>query len=240
MTDTDSFDLVTEAGVRYLQEEYALEKDGIVGPKTWEYVQQPTRLLSDLTSPLSWIQPGVPYYQQRDNEYRPEGTCNVTSLAMVLAFHGVQPTKAAQLEDELYLRLQQPDALAEFNRSYPQLKRMGYKPRHIHGMLGWLAKQYGFKWKFSDKTTASEMAWFGMTKGPLITSGSFTSAGHIIVIVGMTIGADLVVHDPYGNWDRGYQFDRNGKFRIYNRENMSKILAGNSETKKRSHQISRS
>ena len=237
MTKSNVFDLVTEAGVRILQEDLNLEKDGIVGPRTWRELQNKPLLFKSLTSVLKWICM-TPYYPQRDNKYHPSGTCNVTSLAMVLAYHGIKPIGTNQLEDELFLRLQEPDALAEFERSYPSLKKKGYKPRHIHGMLGWLVKQYGLNWKYSEATTRDQIDNHGKTIGPMIISGSFTSSGHIICLTGMTIRNDMIVHDPWGDWDKGYRQSRNGKFRIYNRENMEKILSGLNATCKRVHRIS--
>ena len=157
---------------------------------------------------------------------------------MVLAYHGTRPTGINQLEDELFLRLQKPDALAEFERSYPSLKKKGYKPRHIHGMLGWLAKQYGFNWEYSETTSRNQIDHHGETVGPMIVSGSFTSSGHIVCLTGMTIRDDMIVHDPWGDWDKGYRQSRNGKFRIYNRENMERILSGFNATHKRVHRIS--
>ena len=237
MTKSNVFDLVTEAGVRILQEDLNLEKDGVVGPRTWRELQNKPLLFKSPTNVLKWICM-TPYYPQRDNKYHPSGTCNVTSLAMVLAYHGIKPTGKNQLEDELFLRLQKPDALAEFERSYPSLKKKGYKPRHIHGMLGWLVKQYGFNWKYSEATTRDQIDNHGKTIGPMIVSGSFTSSGHIICLTGMTIRNDMIVHDPWGDWDKGYRQSRNGKFRIYNRENMEKILSGLNATCKRVHRIS--
>ena len=235
-TPSNLFDLQTEAGVRTAQEMLSLEKDGIVGPKTWKELLEKPRLFDNTIDPIKWVKM-TPYHPQRDNVYHPGGTCNVTSLAMVLAYHGVAPANPRnQLEDELFLRLQEPDAIAEFNRSYPSLKKMGYKPRHIHGMLGWLARQYGFNWSFSEQTSRKELASFGKSVGPMIISGAFTRSGHIITLVGQTHFDDLVVHDPWGNWNTGYR-NRDGRYKIYNREDMEKILAGHSSELKRAHKI---
>lgn len=234
-TSSNLFDLQTEAGVRTAQEKLGLEKDGIVGPKTWGELLKKERLFDRQTDPIKWVKI-TPYYPQRDNEYHPGGTCNVTSLAMVLAYHGVVPTKADQLEDELFLRLQKPDAIAEFNRSYPSLKKMGYKPRHVHGMLGWLAKRYGFTWSFSERVSREDLAAFGSSVGPMIISGRFTASGHIITLVGMTLLDDLIVHDPWGDWNSGYR-NRDGKYRIYNREAMEDVLSGHNRELKRAHRI---
>ena len=232
MTDSQTFDLQTEAGVRTLQEHVGLEKDGIVGPKTWGELLD-AQAFPEVIDPIQWIKI-TPYYPQRDNEYHPGGTCNVTSLAMVLAYHGQVPSKADQLEDELFLRLQQPDAKAEFARSYPSLVKMGYKPRHIHGMLRWLAKKYGYDARYSEKASLQDMAAWGSKVGPMVISGRFTAAGHIVTLVGMTQGNDLICHDPWGDWNSGYK-SRDGKYRIYNREAMLDVLKGHSHDLKRCH-----
>ena len=45
----------------------------------------------------------VPHFSQLDNVYHPEGTCNLTSAAMCLYYHGIRPKKkGVQLEDELF------------------------------------------------------------------------------------------------------------------------------------------
>jgi len=224
--------LSTEAAVRQLQELSHIEKDGLVGAQSWKVFEalNPKHYFHNSgINPIDWAL-RVPYFSQRDNEYSPSGTCNVTSLAMVLAFHDVLPTKAEQLEDELYLRLHKKDALAYYAKTYPQYRRQGYQPRHVHGMLGWLAKQYGFGHKLSH-ITWDEMARFGphSNGGPMITTGAFTRSGHIITIVGQTANKDLIVHDPYGNWDRGYRYDSNGKHRIYNKEDMEEVLRNNKQ-----------
>lgn len=235
-TSSDIFDLQTEAGVRTAQELLGLEKDGIAGPKTWEALLKKPKITNSILDPIKWVKI-TPYYPQRDNEYNPSGTCNVTSLAMVLAYHGIAPTRTNQLEDELFLRLQKPDAQAEFKRSYPTLVKMGYKPRHVHGMLGWLARRYGFDWRYSEATSRTEIEDFGRTVGPMIVSGRFTSSGHIVTLVGQTFFDDLIVHDPWGDWNTAYR-SRDGKYRIYNREAMEDILSGQSKELKRTHRIS--
>lgn len=237
MTEGSIFDMNTEIGVRIFQEKTGLEKDGIVGPKTWLELSNSPKLFNTRTSGLKWFN-YVPYFKQRDNTWEPGGTCNVTSLAMVMAYLGVKPQKeGVQLEDELFLRLQEPDAIAHFEKNYPSLKKMGYKPRHIHGMLGWLAIQYGLKWKYSESTSLDDIDTFGLTVGPLIISGTFTRSGHIVCLVGKSINGDFIIHDPWGDWNSGYR-DTDGQYRIYNREDMEQVVTGPSASKKRTHMIS--
>jgi len=45
----------------------------------------------------------VRHFSQLDNVYHPEGTCNLTCVAMCLDYHGVRPKKkGVQLENELF------------------------------------------------------------------------------------------------------------------------------------------
>jgi len=130
----------------------------------------------------------VPYLSQRDNEYRPSGTCNVTSVAMCLKYFGIQQTKKPQLEDELFLKLQ----------------KHGWR-RHYHDDLNKLFHLYGV-----DNTFYTECPWKRIKKhlakgNPVIYSGRFTQYGHIIVIRGYD-HKGWWVNDPWGEYfASGYQ-----------------------------------
>lgn len=230
-----NFGLEVEAAVRCFQEYHQIKKDGIVGKQTWDKLLRRDPIKPYAVNPIQWVTE-TPYYPQRDNEYNPHGTCNVTCLAMVLSHHGYVPAMEKQLEDELYLRLQEPDAQAEFVRSYPSLAKQGYKPRHIHGMLRWLAQQYDFYARFDDDVMLGEMTTWGQQHGPMILSGKFTGSGHIVTLVGQTASNDFIVHDPYGDWNTAYR-NHNGKYRIYNREAMQRVLSGQGKNHKRCHRI---
>jgi hypothetical protein len=242
LTNSNEFDYVTDATVRHFQEKNGLTKDGIVGPRT-EAQLASTKPLEQQTNVIQWVA-NTPYLSQRDNENVPGGTCNVTSLAMILSFWGIKakddPSDAAieQLEDELFLRLEQTDAQEYFKKNFPSLVKQGFNARNVHGMLIWLAKQYGFVDKYSEGTSWKDMADFGRSFGPMIISGAFTGSGHIVCLTGMTISGDMIVHDPYGDWNTKYK-SREGAFRIYNREDMEQILAGTSKSLKRTHRIAR-
>ena len=90
VTNSNEFDYVTDATIRHFQEANKLTKDGIVGPRT-EGLLATAKPLSTQTNPITWVA-NTPYLSQRDNLNEPNGTCNVTSLAMVLSYWGVKPT----------------------------------------------------------------------------------------------------------------------------------------------------
>lgn len=158
----------------------------------------------------------VPYASQRDNENVPSGTCNVTCLSMVLQFLGARPKSSAQLEYELFKTLETPEAQAYFKKNFPTLQN--YNARNVHGMLGWLAIQRGYRYKYA----ALDFSFLSQ-KGPVIISGTFTKSGHICVLLGYTRNQDWIVHDPYGDWNTGYK-SKSGALRIYNREDMAKLV----------------
>lgn len=159
----------------------------------------------------------VAYYSQRDNARYPNGTCNVTSYAMDMNFLGVKRKTVngkdwPQLEDELSAYMEAHD-----------------KDRHSHEDLVWLAEQYGLDASFRqdrtwDKIRAEIRAGF-----PVVVSGLFTSAGHIIDIIGLK-GKDFIVNDPFGNALTHYK-SRNGAGIVYDFAFMDKTVRGGSNSK---------
>ena len=157
----------------------------------------------------------VPYYSQRDNAtedppVRAGYMCQITSLAMVLKTKGIkQKYPQMQFEDELY----------------KIAKEKGYGGDNLWEKT---AKLYDvvIKEVSSDYTVAgidngyeTEDVKQEIDKGnPVIMSINFKSGGHIIVVVGYT-QCGFIVHDPYGNLNKGrddsYGFDSDGAYVEY-------------------------
>lgn len=148
---------------------------------------------------------GVPYKSQRDNSDNPDGSCNVTSLAMCLEFLKI-PRKRnnGQFEDELY------EYALDHGLS-----------RHSPQDLAKIVKDYGAKDAFNSRATVAAVKDWLAADNPIVTHGYFTSSGHIVVLVGYN-DTGFWVHDPYGEWyANGY--DRNdpsgnnekGKYKHY-------------------------
>lgn len=155
---------------------------------------------SELLKPqVGMVRLNVPYFSQLDNRENPTGSCNVTSVAMCLAYFGVNPSNPEiQLEDEIY-RYMEKEGLN----------------RHSPLDLAKVVRDYGRTDEFSPNTSFKDVqSW--LKKGfPCIVHGFFTSFGHILVIVGFDTDG-FVIHDPYGEWmAQGYDTTRSGSYLHY-------------------------
>ncbi|MEG4302188.1 C39 family peptidase [Microcoleus sp. D3_18a_C4] len=137
----------------------------------------------------------VRHFSQLDNVYHPEGTCNLTSAAMCLDYHGVRSKNSAkQLEDELW--------------EYVYDNGLS---RHSAEDIAKVIRAHGcsddFTWYGSiDKIKQSIVAG-----NPCIIHGMFTRSGHIIVVRGYD-ARGLIVNDPYGEYfNTGYDTSVSGE-----------------------------
>ena len=150
----------------------------------------------------------VPYFSQLDNAFYPYGSCNVTSIAMCLAYLGVKPSGSHQLEDELQLWIESKGL-----------------SRHSPHDLAKAARAFGVKDDFKETATFEQVKAHIDSGYPCVIHGYFTEFGHIIVISGYN-QKGFIVEDPYGEWfASGY--DRNdssnpskGKNLLYSYEMM--------------------
>jgi hypothetical protein len=141
----------------------------------------------------------IPYKSQRDNELNPDGSCNVTSIAMALTFLGVdRKSSDGQFEDELY--------------DYAETNGLS---RHNPHDLARVVADYGCRDDFrADGTIAQAQEWLADGK-PAVIHGYFTDFGHIVTLAGYD-DQGFLVHDPFGEWHAwGYDLNEpdaeNGK-----------------------------
>jgi len=158
-----------------------------------------------LAIPSSSVILKVPYLSQLDNAGDPYGTCNVTSVAMCLAYYGhpIRNSQGIQLEDELN-----------------QYCYSNGLDRHVPTDLKKVLEAYGCKddFQFDAKWANAKTHLAG--GNPLIVHGYFTRTGHIIAIIGYN-EKGFVVNDPYGEWySSGYDCDRSGAKLTYSYEMM--------------------
>lgn len=157
------------------------------------------------TSSPSYVELDVPYFSQLDNNYNPDGSSNVTAVAMVLAYYGVQPKiPGGRLSDELYERM--------LDRGWS---------RHNPNDVAKVVKEYGFQPIFKEKTTLQEVR-NQIRKGyPVIVWGYFTQSGHVVSLVGYT-PTHFIVNDSWGNANQRYN-DKNGDKVFYSNEYITDV-----------------
>ncbi|WP_448561152.1 C39 family peptidase, partial [Trichothermofontia sp.] len=149
----------------------------------------------------------VPYFSQRDNVFRPEATCNVTAIAMVLAYYGVKPKNPnEQLEDELFRWVQ---------------ANYGEGSITNHDVLVKLVTAYGFRDSYATDRNWDQVKAELNNRRPVVVAGYFTHSGHIVCIIGYT-PTGYIVNDPYGNALTGYR-DRNGRRVFYDNDYMERM-----------------
>jgi predicted chitinase len=187
---------------------------------------QPYVLLETITNPIihpidttadslpATVKLKVPYLFQLDNELNPTGSCNVTSVAMCLAYFGrpVRDERGNQLEDDLY----------------DYCERMGLD-RHLGEDLARLVEAYGCKDKFTRKANWDDVKRWLAQGNPCIIHGFFTGHGHIIVIAGYN-EKGWIVHDPYGEFfAEGYDTSRSGAGLTYSYGLMNRLCSPDDE-----------
>ncbi len=140
-----------------------------------------------------------PYFSQLDNEQNPTGSCNVTSVAMVLKYLGAKRNPRyknlfGQFEDELYAYM--------LDRGLS---------RHSPADLAFVVKEYGCFDEFRSDATLKQVKDWLDDGNPVIIHGYFTAFGHIMPVKGYD-DYGLIVNDPYGEWfSDGYRTDLSGE-----------------------------
>lgn len=141
----------------------------------------------------------IPFLPQYDNEHNPNGSCNVTSIAMCLSYWGIKGDGSyPQLEDQLY--------------SYMSDNHLS---RHSPYDLKLVVESKGLIDNYRTDRSIKELI-FHLDKGrPLVIHGYFTRFGHIVCCKGYN-NDGLIIHDPWGRWTPyGYDFSHSGKDVIY-------------------------
>jgi len=128
----------------------------------------------------------VEFRSQLDNLFNPYGSCNVTSIAMALNYHGIIGTGLGQLEDQLYKEME--------NRRWS---------RHNPYDLVKICELKKIADKFTSVGNILDIKESIDNNKPTVLHGYFTRSGHIIECHGYD-GDTFICHDPYGSYLDGY------------------------------------
>ena len=136
----------------------------------------------------------IPYFYQYANTYNPGGSCQNTSVAMVLRHYGWNGS---------------PDQISHrFGTSYAQ------SPANLAQMFNTLAQEAGLSVRLTARTSGSIAGLRALLASgkPTIIHGYFTGYGHVLVALGYD-GSHYTVNDPAGRWAQawkgGYPFGWN-------------------------------
>ncbi len=140
-----------------------------------------------LSSQTGWV-PGVPYFYQYNNSINPGGSCQNTSIAMVIKFYGGTA--------------ETPDAIGSIYGTSQAQTTYGLKQ-----VFDAEAAYFGLTVRdvpHTNGTFAGIHALLAAGK-PVIVHGYFTSYGHVMVITGYN-GTTYTCNDPAGQWSQVYQY----------------------------------
>jgi hypothetical protein len=160
----------------------ALADQSFQGKNTWYAFQRHVAILDKgkIGFPAS-VKLTVPSYDQLDNSENPYGTCNVTSIAMCLAYLGVQRRTPG---------IRFPDELSQY------CNKNGLD-RHEPVDLKKIVEAYGCKDNFRTTASFEQVKEWVIQGNPAVVHGYFTPTGHIVTVIGYN-AKGFIVNDPYG------------------------------------------
>lgn len=140
----------------------------------------------------------TPYFSQRDNLKNPSGACNVTAIAMALAYLGYDPPDAkGQLEDWLYNKCM----------------ILGYS-RHDPQGLKKLVEWTGHKDDLNLDASLEDIREALKAGKPCVVHGYSTGFGHVWEINGFG-DRGFICNDPWGEWHPWWYDPAGGRDVIY-------------------------
>jgi len=140
-----------------------------------------------LNAQTSWV-PGVPYFYQYNNTINPGGSCQNTSIAMVIKFYGgVSET---------------PDAISSYYGT-----SQAQSPAGLKQVFDSEASYFGLTVTDIPHTNGTFSAIHAVLAAgkPVIVHGYFTGYGHVMVITGYN-GSVYTCNDPAGKWSQTYAY----------------------------------
>ena len=123
----------------------------------------------------------VKYFNQWDNRYEPQGTCNFSSAASALTGFGIVGG-GGRLPDEIFLK---------YNPNYS---------RHAPETIVKIFSDYGISDVFSYATDFEDVLSHLAKKKPVIIHGDFTASGHIILCKQVLSSGLIQVNDSNGKF----------------------------------------
>ena len=132
--------------------------------------------------------PNVPYFYQYNNNINPGGSCQNTSIAMLLKYYGASSITPDNIGNTWGTT--QAQSVSGFNTvCNSEAQSFGISAVCVSTSTG----------SFS---TINNLLAQGI---PVVVHGYFTSYGHVMVILAFT-GTEYICNDPAGEWSQQYQY----------------------------------
>ena len=148
---------------------------------------QVAKTISVTATAAPYVQ-GVPYFYQYSNRYNPAGSCQNTSVAMMLKYHGMAGITPDILSNQYGTSLGQ--TVSGLQRVFNERAiAAGLNVRDRGTQTGTLAQLRG-------QLSAGK---------PVIVHGYFTNYGHIMVVLGFD-GTYYYCNDPAGRWSQQFKY----------------------------------
>ena len=174
----------------------------------------------------------IAYHTQINNGILPYATCGTTCMAEYLDYLNDHYGKTYKCkDDEVFEILNGPEmvqkaeelvqkgvidkAALDFRADNPKTDIDEGKYRRLNNFMELLAEVGTFitgrEFLFTVHPRTCEDVEKLIDNGvPVLTGGAFTGSGHFVLIVGYD-DKNLIVDDPYGDWNEGYAKDTRGK-----------------------------
>jgi uncharacterized protein YvpB len=132
--------------------------------------------------------PNVPYFYQYNNSNNPGGSCQNTSMAMVLKYYGATA--------------ETPDTISNYYGTSQAQTVSG-----LQSVFNSEAAYFGLSVRDTGTTagTVTRVRELLAQGRPVIVHGYFTSYGHVIVLLAFD-GTNYTAHDPAGKWSQQYGY----------------------------------
>lgn len=157
--------------------------------------------------------PHIDYYDQNDNKEAPWGSCNVTAIAMDLAYLGIP---------QRYPQMRYPDELDAYCDEHGL-------DRHSPLDLVKLVEAYGCRDDFNYHSNWDNIkAW--LNNGlPVVVHTQLTQSGHVILLRGYD-NTGVWVNDPNGVWTPdGYDETKSGENLHYSWDLMYQTVSSDNQ-----------
>lgn len=189
------------------------------GHNTWYVFRPHVEILQD-GKPLNLVPtsvdlpiPHYDYYDQNDNREAPGGSCNVTAIAMDLAYLGVP---------QQHTQMRYPDELDAYCDEHGL-------DRHSPLDLAKVVEAYGCKDDFSYTSNWDLIKTWIASGLPVVVHTQLTQSGHVILLRGYD-ETGVWVNDPNGVWTpNGYDESKGGENLHYSWDLMYQTVSSDNQ-----------